>query len=398
MARIGPAEVRERTASIPTRYRTSSRCAAIRPTRSQVPVESARRRPRRSCQRRSSGESMIAAGRFAIEAEALRISAGRHARPAAPLPDFPISAGLGGRRGPQGGRRRRLASRLETGDGVRWSSSVILRWRNSIRPPITIILRRRRASACRGSGRAECGLAVREAIERVHARTTWRGSRASGGVLARRRHDRPADDVGGGPTCRRVLDRRSRERRVRTRSAPRASRDARHAMGFCLFGNVVVAARHAQEELGLERIAIVDWDVHHGNGTEALVRGDDSVLFMSMHQWPFYPGSGGPGTSDATIAQHPARSRVGRRRVRRGLSRRSSSLPSRSLPGLLIVSAGFDAHADDPLAEMRVTAAGFGSWPRAAKLAPRVSAVLEGGYNLETLPGADRGCAPRVLA
>ena len=72
-----------------------------------------------------------------------------------------------------------------------------------------------------------------------------------------------------------------------------------------------VAARHAQAELGIERVAIVDWDVHHGNGTEAIVRGDESILFVSLHQWPFYPGTGGPGTSDATVAQHPAPCRLG---------------------------------------------------------------------------------------
>ena len=77
------------------------------------------------------------------------------------------------------------------------------------------------------------------------------------------------------------------------------------AMGFCFVGNVAVAARHAQDALGRARVAIVDWDVHHGNGTEAIFRGDDSVLFVSIHQWPFYPGTGGPGTSDESTLNVP---------------------------------------------------------------------------------------------
>ena len=80
---------------------------------------------------------------------------------------------------------------------------------------------------------------------------------------------------------------------------------ADRAMGFCLVNNVAVAARYAQAELSLARVAIVDFDVHHGNGTEAIFRGDDTVLFCSLHQWPFYPGTGGPGTSHETTVNVP---------------------------------------------------------------------------------------------
>jgi acetoin utilization deacetylase AcuC-like enzyme len=155
------------------------------------------------------------------------------------------------------------------------------------------------------------------------------------------------------------------------------------AMGFCIFNNVAVAARAS----GADRVAIVDFDVHHGNGTDAIFRGDESVLFVSLHQWPFYPGTGGPGDSDETTVNVPLRAGGGDAEYLDAFARVVEPAVRRFEPQLVLVSAGFDAHAGDPLADMRVTEDGFRELARrCAQLAPRVAAVLEGGYEVETLP------------
>ena len=162
---------------------------------------------------------------------------------------------------------------------------------------------------------------------------------------------------------------------------------ADEAMGFCIFNNVAIAARYAQAELGYERVAIVDFDVHHGNGTEAIFREDSSVLFVSLHQWPFYPGTGGPGTSDEHTLNVPLAAGSGDADYLHVFDAEVEPAVRAFEPELVLVSAGFDAHVDDPLAEMNVTEEGFHELARrCAALGPPVAAVLEGGYNLETLP------------
>jgi acetoin utilization deacetylase AcuC-like enzyme len=167
-----------------------------------------------------------------------------------------------------------------------------------------------------------------------------------------------------------------------------AERD--QAMGFCLFNNAAVGARYAQRRRGVGRVAILDWDVHHGNGTQHLFEDDPSVLYISLHQYPFYPGTGaaaerGRGEGEGLTVNIPLPAGTGEDEYRSAFVERVVPALREYAPGLLIISAGFDAHRDDPLADMRLTDTSYRELTLlVAGIAPLVS-VLEGGYNLAAL-------------
>jgi acetoin utilization deacetylase AcuC-like enzyme len=167
-----------------------------------------------------------------------------------------------------------------------------------------------------------------------------------------------------------------------------AERD--RAMGFCLFNNVAIGARYAQRKHSLEKIAILDWDVHHGNGTQHIFEDDPTVFYISLHQYPFYPGTGargerGVGEGTGFTLNIPLPAGTGEDRYLRAFDEEIVPALTDYKPDLLLISAGFDAHKDDPLGSMRLTEESFARFTTLVKdIAPVVS-VLEGGYNLEAL-------------
>jgi acetoin utilization deacetylase AcuC-like enzyme len=188
------------------------------------------------------------------------------------------------------------------------------------------------------------------------------------------------------------------------------------AMGFCLFANVAIAARHALDSLGAERVLVLDWDVHHGNGTNALFHDSREVLFVSIHQFPFWPGTGarddvGEGEAEGYSINLPVPAGTGEAAFLSLVEHVVMPVARQYRPDLILISAGYDAHRHDPLGGLALdtaTYAGMSSRMRALgqELGAPVGAVLEGGYDLaaladsvaETMAALDRGVLPPEVA
>jgi len=232
--------------------------------------------------------------------------------------------------------------------------------------------------------------AIRRACERAPVRLdpdtgvspgSWRAALLSAG--------------GALQACDAVLAGKARSAFVCTRP-PGHHAEAGRAMGFCLFNNIAVAARHLQRAHGLGRILIVDWDVHHGNGTQHMFESDPTVFYFSTHQFPFYPGTGsaretGSGRGAGFTLNYPMPAGSGDAEYIEVFQSVLCPEIDRVQPEAILISAGFDAHRDDPLAGMSLTEKGYAALTSILREAAgrhcdgRIISLLEGGYDLQAL-------------
>ena len=171
---------------------------------------------------------------------------------------------------------------------------------------------------------------------------------------------------------------------------------AAQPMGFCVINHIAVGARYAQQRHGVERVLIVDWDAHHGNGTQAIFAEDPRVLYFSTHQSPFYPGTGhgsdvGVGPGHGTTLHVPLPPGSGDAQLRHAFETQLVPAAEAFRPQLVLISAGFDAHRDDPLAQLEATEAGYATLTQIVRgialqhASGRLVSMLEGGYHLTAL-------------
>jgi len=166
-------------------------------------------------------------------------------------------------------------------------------------------------------------------------------------------------------------------------------------MGFCLLANLAIAARHALDALGAERVLVLDWDVHHGNGTNAIFHDSRELLFVSIHRFPFWPGTGplddvGEGEGEGYSINLPVPGGTGEAAFLSLVEHIVVPVARHYRPDLILISAGYDAHRDDPLGGLRLETSSYGGMSSRMRalgdeLGAPVGAVLEGGYDLNAL-------------